>query len=438
MKRVLIVSPAFPPVNAADMQRVRASLPYYAASGWEPHVLALRPETHGGPQDADLLATVPRDIPVTRVGGIPVALTRPFGIGTAGLRALPRLYAAGSALIRRHAIDLVFISTTMFPTMVLGRLWKTRHGTPYVLDLQDPWRSDYAGAGAARGPKARAARAMHAALEPFAMRRADGVISVSPAYTETLRRRYSQISESMCATIPFGVNAADFDAARALPWHNTYFDPGDGRIHGVAVGRGGADMALAARILCRALRLRTLRGAARPVALTFVGTDYGGQERSILPVAEREEIGGIVAEWPGRVPYLDGLRLLTDAGFLVILGSDDETYSPSKISPYLASGRPFVAVVHAASPVVALLREAGTGIVVTFTSSSGSAAADVEQAAETLAGELPWVLDRAGASLVPGPAMMERIGARELTRRQCAAFEVAMRHASPDGVPCVE
>ena len=33
MKRLLIISPNFPPLNAADMQRVRMSLPYFKDFG---------------------------------------------------------------------------------------------------------------------------------------------------------------------------------------------------------------------------------------------------------------------------------------------------------------------------------------------------------------------------------------------------------------------
>ena len=36
MRRVLIVSPSFPPISAADLHRVRMSLPYYREFGWEP------------------------------------------------------------------------------------------------------------------------------------------------------------------------------------------------------------------------------------------------------------------------------------------------------------------------------------------------------------------------------------------------------------------
>ncbi len=41
MRRVLIVSPHFPPTNAPDHQRVRMSLPYFQENGWEPVVLAV-------------------------------------------------------------------------------------------------------------------------------------------------------------------------------------------------------------------------------------------------------------------------------------------------------------------------------------------------------------------------------------------------------------
>jgi hypothetical protein len=41
LKRVLIISPYFPPSNAADMQRVRMSLPYFAEFGWQAEVVTV-------------------------------------------------------------------------------------------------------------------------------------------------------------------------------------------------------------------------------------------------------------------------------------------------------------------------------------------------------------------------------------------------------------
>jgi hypothetical protein len=435
MKQVLIVSPSFPPISAADLHRVRTSAPFYAEFGWQPIVLAVSPEAHGGLVEADLVTTVPRGTTVIRTGALPVALTRPFGIGNVALRALPHLYAGGAAAIREYGPDLVYFSTTMFPAVALGRIWKSQFGTPYVVDMQDAWKTEYRGAGAQTGVKARLARAMHGILEPFAMKRVDGITAVSPVYAETLRQRYEWIHDDMCATIPFGATAADGEAAQRMSWTNTFFDRTDGRLHGVAVGRGGADLSVAAEILFRALRIGCDRGDRPDVHLSFIGTDYASDERcrTIAPIAEAVGVPGLAEEWPARVPYLDGLRLLGDAHFSVMLGSDDPGYSPSKVYPYLMTGRPFVAVMHASSPVVPLLRQSGIGVVATFESG-----ADCSAAAARLASELCWVYARAGQTLAAPASLVESISARELTRRQCLAFDAAIRHASPEGIPCVE
>ncbi len=71
MKRVLLVSPHFPPVNAPDMQRVRLALPHLRGLGWEPTVLAVEPGlVEGGGREPRLEATYPADIRVIRSGGV--------------------------------------------------------------------------------------------------------------------------------------------------------------------------------------------------------------------------------------------------------------------------------------------------------------------------------------------------------------------------------
>src|SRR5436190_1404021 len=129
--RVLIVSPHFPPVDAADMQRVRVSLPYFREYGWEPYVLAVAPDRDDTLEPL-FLETLDDTVKVERVRAIPRSITRWFGIGNVALRSLPFLYLAGSRLIKRHRIDLVYFSTTMFLAMPLGRLWRVRFGIPYV------------------------------------------------------------------------------------------------------------------------------------------------------------------------------------------------------------------------------------------------------------------------------------------------------------------
>ena len=102
MKKILIVSPHFPPINAPDMQRVRLSLPFLRAQGWEPTVLAVTPESvEGGVRDPMLESTYPVDIRIVRVRGISPRLTRWAGIGSLWWRCGRAVARAGERLLRR-------------------------------------------------------------------------------------------------------------------------------------------------------------------------------------------------------------------------------------------------------------------------------------------------------------------------------------------------
>jgi Glycosyl transferase 4-like domain len=426
VKKVLLVSPHFPPTNAPDMQRVRMSLPHFEAFGWKPFVLSAAP----APTDVVeplFEETIPANVQIERVKHLPLALTRVVGVENVAIRALPYLYSAGSRLIRVHNIDLVFFSTTMFLAMPLGRMWKRRLGVPYVLDFQDPWLSDYyeTHPEVAPPPKYRAARRVHAVMEPWTIKRVDGIISVSPQYIETLQERYPRVRSLPTMTLPFGAAQEDFDVVARHPQANRHFSPQDGRTHGVYAGRGGQDLATALDILFRAFQLNQ---KARPivfdhVVLHFVGTDYapaGRAQKTIAPAAERAGVSAWVEEDTTRLPYFETLQLLKDASFLMIVGSDDPAYSASKIYPYILARKPLLAIVHERSPLVEVLRDTRAGVVVTFPSApTGEQRAS---AARQLAG--CW------QQLVEGPrspetdwARFQPYTAREMARRQCELFD---------------
>ena len=423
MKTVLIVSPHFPPVNAADMHRVRISAAHFRTFGWNPVVLAVAPEYVEGVQEPLLLQTLGPDAAVVRVRAVPARCTRPFGIGNLGLRALPFLYAAGCRLIREHAADLVYFSTTMFPVVPLGRLWKRRLGVPFVVDMQDPWLSDYHRdrPDAVKPPKYRAALRMHAWLEPWTMPEAGGLIAVSADYIDTLRRRYPALENVPAAVLPFGAAPADFEVVRRQPQPNRFFQP-DGSLHGVYVGRGGADMAPALRILFGAFQagLREQPRLFSKVRLHFIGTDYapaGRARKTILPVAEEFGLARFVAEHPARIPYFEGLQLLLDSDFLIVPGSDDPQYTASKIYPYILARKPLVAVFHRRSSVCGVLRQTGAAQPVAFDPANAAEAYSAQLLGlwTDLLERLPFVPRVDWDAFAPYSAV-------ETARRQCALF----------------
>jgi hypothetical protein len=424
-KNLLIVSPNFPPSNTPDQHRVRISLPYLREFGWRPIVLAVEPTFVEANEDPLLLQSIPEDVPVYRVKAFDQRRTRVLGLGNLGLRSLPFILPRGKKLIKEHAIDLVYFSTTMFAVMPAGRIWRESTGIPFVLDIQDPWLSTYheGKPKSERPPKYWFSHTLDKLLEPWTMRKVSGLTVVSRAYTNTLRSRYPWIAEQDCLTLPFGASEGDTRIARALPHANRFFERNDGFIHGVYVGRAGRDMDVSLSVLFEAFKagLKDAPELFSKVRLHFIGTDYAPPDKArqwVLPIAARKGVAAFVAEEPNRVAYFNALAILNEADFLLVPGSDDPQYTASKIYPYILSRKPLLAVFHEASSVVSVLRQTHAGEIMTFTEASdlGQLSGKTGQAWRDLLERLPFCPATDWKAFEPFTAM-------EMTRELCSFFD---------------
>ncbi len=427
--RVLIVSPHFPPINAADHQRVRMSLPYFQEFGWEPWVLTVRPETDVGVYDPLLTQTVPATIPVIQTSALPIALTRRIGLGTLGWRCLPYLASTGSRLLSSQIFDLIYFSTTVFLTMALGARWKRRFNIPYVLDFQDPWLSDYyQKSPTVHPPGGRLKYSFNQwvaqKLEPATLRHVSQVISVSPEYPKTLCQRYSWLQANQFTVLPFGAPEADFEQLPSLHIQQSIFDPHDGKRHWVYVGRGGGDMALALRALFAAIQTDRNRHPERwsAIKLHFVGTSYAPKDRAektIEPIAQEFRIADLVEEYCDRLPYFEALQVLVDSDAILLIGSDDPGYTASKLYPCILAKKPIVALFHQQSSVVQILQQCEAGRVVTF--QTGDSPQQLQTQVMT---RLNWLLSLPkGYQPETNWSAFRPYTAREMTRQQCAVFD---------------
>jgi hypothetical protein len=428
-RRLLIVSPHFPPVNAPDMQRVRMSLPYYAANGWDPVVLAVHPDDVAATREPELCATYPKSICVILVRAWALRWTRLFGVGNLGLRAWFPLLAAGTRLLRREKFDLVLFSTTQFITLTLGSHWRRRFGLPFVIDLQDPWRTDYyerAGAPVPPGGKKYLlARLLARTFEQGTYRRAGGFMSVSARYLTDLVQRYPWFAAKPQATIGFGATASDFELLRTRAVVAPLGARQPDEIRFVYTGAAGPIMPHALNVLFAALRsYRECVPAARRFRFHFLGTSYvakGQGRHSVLPVARDWRVDDLVFEVPHRIGYFESLQALADAEALLLLGSSDRAYSPSKLYLYYLSGKPMLSVVFRNSYLMDLLTELNCSTIAAF---------DLESPHDDAYAEIHRFFDLALAGF-PATTQPRRNDAlfnrsylaETLTARQCALFD---------------
>jgi glycosyltransferase involved in cell wall biosynthesis len=346
MPRLLVISPHFPPVNAPDMQRVRMSLPHFVDAGWEVVVLTVADPEPMAPVEPPLLTTVPRPVEVVRVPVLPLRWTGPLGLRNLGWRALPFIFLEGSRLLAEQRFDLVYFSTTQFIVCPLGRIWRRLHGTPYVIDLQDPWLNDFyarTGLPPPGGWKHGFATLNARLLEGWTLRKCAHLISVSAVYLDELAARYRWFRRDDATVLTFGAPDADFRAAAAQPAHDLL--PASSALRIAYAGRLGPDMLPALDLLFAAVA--RAGAAGRRIELHFFGSSYaraGTGERTTTALAEKHGVADRVSEKPDRIGYLDSLRLLRDTDVALLLGSSDRAYSPSKVYPTLLADRPTLAL----------------------------------------------------------------------------------------------
>lgn len=427
-RRVLIISPKFPPVNAADHQRIRMSLPYFQEFGWEPWVLSVRGEDVGGVQDPLLLKTIPDAIPIIQTKALPSHLTRRFGIGEFSWRCLPYLARAGTQLLTKQPFDLIYFSTTVFLAMALAPWWQQRFKIPYILDFQDLWLNDYYDVKGVRPPggylKYGVAKLLAQTQEPGAMQRVSQVISVSPEYPKILQQRYPWLRADQFNVLPFGAPEADFELLPTFHVQQRIFDPNDGKRHWVYVGRGGSDMGMALRSLFLAIHTARQQDPAAwdQIRLHFVGTSYASADRAektIEPVAQEMGVADLVTEHAYRIPYFEALQTLVDSDAILLIGSDDPNYTASKLYPCVLARKPIVAIFHAQSSVVDILRQCEAGHAITFNTTDQPA-----DLTPSVNASLDWLRSQPkGWQPDINWSAFQPYTAREMTRQQCAVFD---------------
>ena len=430
MRRVLMVTPHFPPDSSAASHRVRLLAPHLPQAGWSPTIVTLERSAYEGRLDRDLEALVPPGLEIVRVPAWPYSMTRRVGLGDLGLRAFSGLRRACRRLLARERFDALFITIYPVYPALLGAGLKAEFGVPFVLDYQDPWVGAWGesvGGGVNGRPdwKSRASRTLGMWLEPRAVGAADALVAVSQGTLDGIIERMPAAARLPHGVIPLGFEPDDFESLRRRSPDVARFDPSDGLVHLCYVGTllpTGIDTL---RLLLRGLeRARREDPAAGRLRLHFFGTSnqsVADRDR-VLPIARECGVAEWVTEAPGRLDYLDALSVLTHASAILLLGTSERHYTASKLYPALLAKRPILALFHDASSVVSILRGAATEPSVRVIAYGDG------PPSETRVAEVACHLKALAASCAYNPAdvALDRaadVSARRLARQLAAVFD---------------
>lgn len=424
--RVLIVSPHFPPINAADHQRIRMALPYFEEFGWDVTVLCIKPDFIEGIYDPNLMFTVPDNIEIIQSSAISPKISRKLKFGDLAFRSMPFLIKATAKYFEKNYFDLVYLSNTVFLTMPLGRYWLEKYKIPYILDFQDPWLSDYYDGTKNTPPggklKYAVAHSFAKILEPFTLAKACHITSVSPEYPKVLMQRYSWLKEEQFSVLPFGAPEKDFEILPKLNIQQKIFDPHDGYQHWVYVGRCFEAMYFSLKSLFATIQKHRQQNPEiwQKIKIHFVGTKYSifDNNKEIEAMAKSYNLEDIITEYPQRIPYFEALQVLKDSHGILIIGSDDPGYSASKVYPCILAQKPILAILHEQSLVVNLLESCQAGQVVTFSDTATTNLVD------PLIDKIDWLLSQSqNYTSATDWQAFKPYTAKEMTRYLCHVFD---------------
>jgi hypothetical protein len=363
MRKVLIISPLFPPTNTPDSQRIRMSLPYFKKYGWSAEVVTVDQTFSDLVKDPYLIESIPKDIPIHYVSAFKKNWTSKIGFGNIGYRSILFYREYVDRLLKDTEFDLIYFSTTQFSVCLLGKHWKEKWGIPYVIDIQDMWHSEYYQSKSRKEqpPKYWISYPLNKYLEKEAMQYVDGLISVSKNYLDILKQRYTHLKNVPSKTITFGASNTDFSIAKNDKNIKPAFKNDRSFLNLLYVGRGGYDLADAVELLFAAFRnvIATVP-EAKKIRFHFLGTSYappGTGDYTIIPLAKAAGIEEYVYEQPDRIGFYQTISSLLESDALFIPGSNDPNYTASKVFSYILAEKPLFAIFNSQSNAVKILQE---------------------------------------------------------------------------------
>jgi len=408
------------------MQRVRMSLPYFQTFDWEAEVVTVNENFNDVTKDELLLETIPQSIKVYKVKAFSKYYTSKVGLGSLAIRSIWFYLVKVNKLLKTNSYDLIYFSTTQFPVCVLGVYWKHKFGVPFVIDMQDPWHSIYYQNKPRREQPSKYwfSYRFNKFLEPLAMKKVDGLISVSKAYIKTLQHRYKETLRVPVSVITFGASEKDFVIARKnMSLLKSAFIRKEGQTHLVYVGRGGNDIQEALRILFTAFKKGLLEDPElfKRLNFHFLGTSYapnGKGNATIKPLATEMGVLQFIEEKTDRISYFDGIKTLLDADGLIIPGSNDPEYTASKIFPYILAKKPLLAIFNPLSSASDILRECNAGSTV-----------NLLDAEEAILNTYSFLLHLLRDPIYRNETNWDKFNsysAENMTRRQCELFDLVI------------
>lgn len=366
LKKIIIISPHFPPSNLTAVHRARFFANHLSAFGWEPIILMVHEKYYEESLDYNLEKLLPDALRIEKVSAFKI--TKPRLIGDIGLRSFFQMYKKAKELIRKEKIDFIYITIPSFYGALWGRWLHEKTGIKYGIDYIDPWVHEFRGSNQVFSRHWFSSK-ISKFLEPIAVKKASLITGVAESYYQGVIDRNPYLKErTKFIAIPFGSEKKDHEKVNELHLQPYLFQKRPGKIQLVYAGamlpKAYTILDIIFKAICKNLSDFSF------LEIHFIGSGKTPTDPNGYNIKPYAEICGlwetIIFEHPKRIPYLDVLVHLAAADGVFILGSTEAHYTPSKVYQAVLSGKPIFAVLHKQSTAVKVIRDSGAGMVLDF------------------------------------------------------------------------
>ena len=370
MRRILIVSPHYPPSNLAAVHRSRLFAQHLPSFGWEPIILTVDERDFEESLDWNLHTLLPEDQRIEKVRAYPV--TKPRLIGDIGLRAFFQLRKRALDLVKAESIDFVYLPIPSFYVALIGPYLHRKTGVRFGIDYIDPWVHHFPGSDKLFS-RHWFSMQFSKLLEPHAVKNASLITGVAEGYYQGVIDRNPHLKESaVFAAMPYGGEVKDHEGLKDLNIEPYLFRE-NGKFRLVYAGAMLPNAYGPLEAIFAAISVEKIHFS--DVEFHFIGTgylSYDPHSYNIKPLAEKYGLWeSIVFEYPKRIPYLDVLLHLGIADAMFIIGSTEAHYSPSKTYQGVLSKKPIFAVLHEKSTAAKVVDETNAGQTLCFNGQLG-------------------------------------------------------------------
>lgn len=365
MKKVLIISPHFPPSNLAAVHRSRLFAQHLPSFGWEPIILTVDEKYYEEDHDYNLTKLLADDLRIIKVKAF--NSTKPRIIGDIGLRSFFQLYKEAKQVIKKEKVDFLYIPIPSFYVALLGRLLHSSTGVKYGIDYIDPWVHTFHSAK----PSLRHSLSTFFAkvLEPIAIKKTSLITGVAEGYYKDVFKRNRHLKNTCVAgAMPYGGEKKDHEKIKSLDIEPYLFSKKDDKVQLIYAGAMLPKAYEPLEMILKAIS--AFKENYTSLEIHFIGTGSrinDPESFNIKPIAEKYGLWqDIIFEYPARIPYLDVLVHLDASDGIFILGSTEPHYTPSKTYQGVLSGKPILALLHKDSTALNVINNTNAGIAYAF------------------------------------------------------------------------